>query len=190
MPGTTNDHRNAILENIRIASQQLDKQIAFIAGGAFAIVAVFVDKIVPLQTAYCKLCLIISLASFAASIILALLANYNSITIHSWALENEDLSDDVFNKQLIEKNKLIRCLNFSSIIAILIGGICLIWFLSFNIYKMNTEDNKNNKVTINIPVKSDEKIRGLAMEVPTRPVKPTITVNTNDSSNINNSDKK
>lgn len=122
---------------VRIIESQHDKfdqKILYIAGGAFAIASVFIDKVVKLNVAINKGYLIFSLSIFAAVVILALINHFVSIKANNWAHRNFDKMDEKeFSNKSKRWNRVINVINYSNIVLLILGGIFLLSFIKINI---------------------------------------------------------
>ena len=121
-------------DTLRYSTEQFDKSILYIASGALGISFAFIKDIIPdLNKATCKEYLINSWYIFAGVIFTSLVTHFISMQANRWAIENNNLTDDEYNKKIKYWNMPIRILNALTIIAIFIGALALIYFINHNI---------------------------------------------------------
>ncbi len=129
-------------DTLTYSINQFDKNILFIASGALGVSFAFIKDIVPsLSTAVYKSLLFISWYLFALVIFLSLLGHFLSMQAHSWAINNSHLDDDPFNEEVKKKNRPIRILNISMIIANFMGALALIIFIHLNLSTMSKKNS-------------------------------------------------
>lgn len=120
----------------KYSTEQFDKNILFIASGALGISFAFIKDIIPdLKKAICKEYLTSSWYIFAGVIFISLVGHFISMLGGNWAIKNHFLDDQTFNRKLNWWNIPIRILNATTIIAIFIGALTLIYFINQNITK-------------------------------------------------------
>jgi len=127
-------HLDALDKTARYSGEQFDKNILFIASGAFAVSFAFVKDIIPdFNNAIDKWSLITSWYIFAIVIFLSLICHLISSKAHDWALNNQDMEPIKFNNKIKRKNLPINIINLSMILGILVGALFLIYFIQKNI---------------------------------------------------------
>jgi hypothetical protein len=128
------EHIKAIDQTIQYSKDQFDSSILFISSGALGISFAFIKDVIPnLKEAVSKDYLISSWIIFSSVIFISLIGHYISILANNWAYTNASLSTEKFNKKIKKWNIPIRILNITTIIAILIGTLTLIYFINKNI---------------------------------------------------------
>lgn len=116
------------------SNQQFDKNILFIASGALGISFAFIKDIIPdFEKATHKGFLISSWYVFAGVIFISLISQFIVSRACDWAYINQHLDSKVYNRKLKWWNYPIRILNITSVLAILVGTIFLIYFINQNI---------------------------------------------------------
>jgi len=124
----------AIDNTRRYSAEQFDKNILFIASGAFGISFAFIKDIVPnLDTAVCKNYLMASWIIFSGVIFISLVGHYIAMIAGNFALTHANLEPEDFNAKIKPWNRILKILNAVPIVAILIGALALIHFISKNI---------------------------------------------------------
>ena len=123
-----------VSETLRYSIEQFDKYTLFIASGALGISFAFIKDIIHnFEQATSKQFLVCSWYIFAGVIFTALLNHFLSMLANTWAIRNDDLDTDTFNKKIVRWNWPIRILNVMMIVAILIGAFMMIYFIDDNI---------------------------------------------------------
>lgn len=127
---TDDKYLDKIYEAYFESAKQFDKHILFIASGALGISFSFIKDIVNLNDAICNSILIISWIDLALVILLSLLSHY----ISKQAL-NEKLKLFYHAKQTKadKLNNIVKYLNISMIIMLVLGIILLVTFVGINI---------------------------------------------------------
>jgi len=127
---TDDKYLDKIYEAYFESAKQFDKHILFIASGALGISFSFIKDIVNLKDAVCNSVLIISWVDLALVILLSLLSHY----ISKQAL-NEKLKLFYHKKQTKadKLNNIVKYLNISMIIMLVLGIILLVTFVGINI---------------------------------------------------------
>lgn len=127
---TDDKYLDKIYEAYFESAKQFDKHILFIASGALGISFSFIKDIVNLKDAVFNSILIISWVDLAIVILLSLLSHY----ISKQAL-NEKLKLFYYKKQpkADKLNSIVRYLNISMIIMLVLGIILLVTFVGINI---------------------------------------------------------
>jgi hypothetical protein len=111
------------------SNTQFDKQVLFIASGAFGVSFAFIDKLIPqLDLAIDKFYLIYSWYAFACVIFTSLLSHFISMLSIRWRIENPENEKGMKNW-----NRSIRGLNIIMILGLLIGSFLLIKFINLNL---------------------------------------------------------
>jgi hypothetical protein len=129
-------HIDSVSQTFKYSTEQFDKNILFIASGAFVVSFAFIKDIIPnLKEASNKEYLIYSWYIFAGIIFVSLVSHFISMLLGKWAMDNQHLGDDEYNSKLTGWNWLIRILNGLMILAILAGALSLIYFINHNINK-------------------------------------------------------
>jgi hypothetical protein len=119
---------------LKYSYEQFDKNVLFIASGALGISFAFIEKIIPnLKQATVKCLLIDSWYCFAGVIFMCLVAHFVSSQAISWAIRNNPSVNKHYNRTRSILNWIIRILNISMIIGLLVGIISLIRFINLNI---------------------------------------------------------
>jgi hypothetical protein len=121
-------------------AQEFDKSIRYIASGALGISFAFIEKIVKLDafTRHKEL-LYHAWYLFTAVILLSMIAYYVIQEINRWAIEHHvDASDSITLKKAYEKkanrfNWLMRLINYSMVLMLIIGLLNLIGFVEWNL---------------------------------------------------------
>ncbi|MES2726873.1 MAG: hypothetical protein V4643_07210 [Bacteroidota bacterium] len=128
-------YKDRLVKIIENQVEKFDQKIIYIAGGAFAISSVFIDKVVKLDKAISKGYLTGALCIFASVVILALIAHFISIKANTWAHENYgESSDDVlFSTKRSRWNCAINTINYITIGLLIIGSLFLLYFIDLNI---------------------------------------------------------
>jgi hypothetical protein len=115
-------------------NEQFDKNVLFIASGALGISFGFIEKIVPnLAAAKSKCFLIDSWYCFAGVIFLSLVAHFISVMANRWAIINDKMEADSYNKISCRWNYAIRSFNILMIVGLFLGILLLIAFVNQNI---------------------------------------------------------
>lgn len=118
----------------KYSNELFDKNILFIASGALAVSFAFIKDIIPnFENATHKNFLIGSWYIFSGVIFISLISQFIVTRACDWAYKNADLDSELYNCKLKWWNYPIRTLNFTAILAILIGAILLINFINQNI---------------------------------------------------------
>lgn len=121
-------------------SQEFDKSIRYIASGALGVSFAFIEKIVKLdaKTLHKEL-LYHSWYLFSIVIFVSMIAYYIIQEINRWAIEHHvDESDSKKLKEAYEKkanrlNWLMRLINYSMVVMLIIGLFNLIGFVEWNL---------------------------------------------------------
>jgi hypothetical protein len=128
------DHIKATYEALSYGNVQFDKNVLFIASGALGISFGFIEKVVPnLALAKNKSFLIDSWYLFAGVIFISLVAHFISILANRWAIVNDDLEKEKYNRISCWWNWSVRALNISMILGLCLGIVLLIAFVNQNI---------------------------------------------------------
>lgn len=127
-------YKDRLVKIIETQYEKFDQKTLYIAGGAFAISSVFIDKVVKLNEAIKKGYLVASLSIFAIVVLLALINHFISLKANTWALDNFDETDEkVFLKKRDRWNIPIQIINYLNIGLLIFGGIFLLYFININI---------------------------------------------------------
>ena len=120
------DWKNRIYEIRQSADASFNKLIVYLSSGALALTIGFVQEVVDLSTAICKIILIASWSLFTTSL-LVILGSYLT-TVKSMDLDlngERDKSDQL--------DKKTSFLNYSAIFTLVFGIILFIIFISINL---------------------------------------------------------
>lgn len=113
------------------SGSQFDKQVLFIASGAFGLSFAFIDKLIPkISCAADKHYLIYSWSIFACVIFISLINHFISMYSIGWRIKNPN---DDKNPILQKLNYWIRTLNILMILGLLTGSSLLIIFININL---------------------------------------------------------
>lgn len=119
-------------EALNYSYQQFDKNVLFIASGALGISFAFIEKIVPNLTQAKEKCLLIdSWYFFAGVIFISLVAHFISSQSIRWAIKN--CNKKRYGRTMKKLNWVIRIINMTMIVGILVGIVLLILFVKHNI---------------------------------------------------------
>jgi hypothetical protein len=121
-------------ELFKYSIEQFDKNVIYIASGAFVVSFAFIKEIVTnLNSAQHKDWLITSWVIFAIVIFISLLAHWISSLAQAWDIKNTNLEYDVYIKKARWWNWSLRIMNLSTIIGILAGALYLLYFIKTNL---------------------------------------------------------
>jgi hypothetical protein len=119
---------------LKYGNEQFDKNVLFIASGALGISFGFIEKLVPdLAVTTHKCYLIDSWYCFAGVIFLSLVAHFISVMANRWAIINDNLEADKYNKISCRWNYTVRSFNILMILGLFLGILLLIAFVNQNI---------------------------------------------------------
>ena len=125
-------------DTLKYSIEQFDKSVLFIASGALGISFSFIDKFVPdFSKAQDTDKLFNAWYIFGSVIFLFLSNHFISMLANTWAVKNDNLSDEEFNNKIAGWNWSIRVINAVMVVLLLIGVICLIQFVELNINPKN-----------------------------------------------------
>lgn len=132
-----NNNENSIKhqhEVLKYSVEQFDKNILFIASGALAGSFAFIKDIVgDLSHTMGKFWLILSWYFFAVVIFISLINHFISVLAHTKSIKYTKYSNKKFNRKIKKWNFVIRGLNVSMIVLLLVGTLLLINFVNKNI---------------------------------------------------------
>ena len=120
--------------------KDFEKQLTYISSGVLIGTMIFIDKIVSLQDASCKILLVLTWILIGVSLIIITLSHFiSSILIRKTKMEYTQLEkgeEEKFDQIILRKdkrNKKIDVIHASTVIPFILGIICLILFVSLNI---------------------------------------------------------
>ncbi len=118
----------------KYSNEQFDKNVLFIASGSLGISFAFIKDVVnDFENAVSKNALITSWAIFASVIFISLISQFIVARACDWSYKNQNLDTNIYNCKVLLWNIPIRILNFTSILALFVGVLILIYFIKQNI---------------------------------------------------------
>ena len=129
------DSRRKFQEDaLKYSSEQFDKNVLYIASGAFAVSFAFIKDIVPnLSSAECIKILMLSWYAFALAIFSSLVSHYLSVQTYKRSLSVSHLSRQKQIKKMKPWKVAMIVINISMIALILLGSVLLIYFVQRNL---------------------------------------------------------
>ncbi len=131
-----NLHRQAVLEQKSRSDDDFEKYITFISSGALAITVTFIDKLSPLDQSVFVWVVLLGWFFLATTLFLNLISHYLSSRYNEKTVQEIDENISTLNliKNIDSRNKIISRLNFSSIILLGLGILCILTFTGINAY--------------------------------------------------------
>lgn len=126
IPKEERDYNSRLLDVRFYSAQNLDKQIVLINGGALILSMGFIEKIVIMSEGRLVWILIGSWCFFTISLVVNLFSHNQSINAVDARILGEDNEADINNRRT-------KCQNNFSILAMMLGMVFLIIFISINI---------------------------------------------------------
>lgn len=128
-------YRESVLEEKNKSDDDFEKYITYISSGGLALTVTFIDKISPLETSKQIWIIALGWVFLTFTLFINLLSHYLS------SRYNEKTANEVYDEPFavlsnnIEcRNKIISCLNLSSIISLGIGILLILIFIIINAY--------------------------------------------------------
>jgi hypothetical protein len=116
-----------------------EKMVGYISAGTIVLSISFIEKIVPLQGAYCLWILIASWSFLATTLVTNLISHQKSSKTHQACIndwQNVELQVSEIEECIEKRNKPLEKYNTISSVSLCLGVISLIIFCSINIYTM------------------------------------------------------
>ena len=120
-----------LYESLADSKSKFDKQVLWIASGAFGISFAFIEKIVKLNAATNTSFLILTWSLYTLVIFISLFSHFYSSRSISWSIKN--CFQYGFEEGLEKRNKRTRIFNISTMVGIFIGTISLLVFIALNV---------------------------------------------------------
>ena len=127
-----NDFENRAFETLNKSQDDFEKQISFIGAGSLGLSFLFIEKIVKLDTSCSKWLLISGWCFLASTLFLNLISHHLSARYNFKAIEKSQNNCDHFSYQK-KTNKIINCVNFVTLILLILGISFILIFSSINI---------------------------------------------------------
>jgi hypothetical protein len=137
------EFRKSVYENKVKSEDDFEKYITLISSGALALSITFIEKIVPLNTAYVKWILIVGWVLLTATLFASLISHFYSRKFSESTIEdidNEIEYEEILNN-INKRNKCLEWINFSTISSLFLGIISIVIFVSINIINMSENSN-------------------------------------------------
>lgn len=132
------DYRTAVTENKSKSQDDFEKYINLMASGALALTLTFLEKIVVIDQAIYKGFIVFGWFLLPITLLSNLYSHYKSIIDSDETLKDIDEKkfDDIF-KNIEKRNLTINWLNRISIWSLILGVLCIITFVTINLYHMS-----------------------------------------------------
>lgn len=137
---TLEQYKIELLKVYDKSQENFEKQLSYISAGGLGLSMAFIDKIVKNIThSSCKILLPFSWTLLGLALIVNLMSHlissrftYNTINEIDNSING--IAENSYNyKKAISRNKIISKINLSCIISLLLGVICLILFVTYNL---------------------------------------------------------
>ena len=132
------DYRNSVIENKTKSQDDFEKYINLMASGGLVLSLTFLEKIVSLDKAIWKSLVVIGMYLMVVTLLSNLYSHYKSMLDSDATIKDIDDKNykEIF-KNIEKRNQKINFLNKVSIWSLIIGILCLITFVTINIYNMS-----------------------------------------------------
>ena len=129
------DYRNSVIENKTKSQDDFEKYINLMASGGLVLSLTFLEKIVSLDKAIWKSLVVIGMYLMVVTLLSNLYSHYKSMLDSDATIKDIDDKNykEIF-KNIEKRNQKINFLNKVSIWSLIIGILCLITFVTINIY--------------------------------------------------------
>lgn len=132
------DYRNAVIENKNKSQDDFEKYINLLASGVIVLSLTFLEKIVTVDKTTCKGLFIGGLALVVFTLVSNLYSHYKSIKNDNEVLKEIDAEEyDMVFENTMPRNKIINLLNRISIGSLIIGTVCILSFVSINLFALD-----------------------------------------------------
>jgi len=130
------EYRLSILEQKSKSDDDFEKYITFIASGALGLTLTFIDKISPLKESIAIWVIVFGWVLLALTLFINLLSHFLSSRYNEKTVQDidDELEYDKLIKRIDDRNKIISCLNLSSIVLLGLGIISILIFTTINAY--------------------------------------------------------
>lgn len=131
------EYRKSLLEQKSKSDDDFEKYITFITSGALGLTLTFMENISPLESAIHKWMIVVGWVLLAITLLLNLFSHFLSSRYTSKSIDeiDDEINYDELRENLDKRNKIIECLNISSILALFIGIIFILLFVIINSLK-------------------------------------------------------
>ena len=131
------EYRKSLLEQKSKSDDDFEKYITFIASGALGLTLTFMENISPLKSAIHKWLIAVGWVLLAITLLLNLFSHFLSSRYTAKSIDeiDDEINYDELRENLNKRNKIIECLNISSILALFIGIIFILIFVIINSLK-------------------------------------------------------
>ena len=167
------------------SDDDFEKNITYISAGALGLSMTFIEKIVDIHKGSFLCLLFIAWGLLTLTLLVNLLSHYISSNHHDKTTQELDSKDPETNNNIDRRNSLMRKINISTVVTLILGIIFLLLFTSINLTKMKNEKSKTETTTTTSETKIIEtKYEKLGRTI-TKPVSTSTVVKTvtNDSLN-------
>ncbi|MDW8852810.1 hypothetical protein SD960_22115 [Flavobacterium sp. MMLR14_040] len=132
------DYRNSVIENKTKSQDDFEKYINLMASGGLVLSLTFLEKIVSLDKAIWKSLVVIGMYLMVLTLLSNLYSHYKSMLDSDATIKDiDDNNYEKIFKNIEKRNQKINFLNKVSIWSLIIGILCLITFVTINIYNMS-----------------------------------------------------
>ncbi|SHM40839.1 hypothetical protein [Flavobacterium xanthum] len=136
------EYRNSVSDNKSKSQDDFEKYINLMASGGIVLSLTFMEKIVTIDKAICKILILMGMFLMVVTLLSNLYSHYKSMLDSDEIIKDiDDEKYDVIFKNIEERNKVINRLNRISIWSLIIGITVIISFATINIYNMNYSNN-------------------------------------------------
>jgi len=132
------DYRNSVIENKTKSQDDFEKYINLMASGGLVLSLTFLEKIVSLDKAIWKPLVVGGMYLMVVTLLSNLYSHYKSMLDSDATIKDiDDKNYKKIFKNIEKRNQKINLLNKVSIWSLIIGILCLITFVTINIYNMS-----------------------------------------------------
>ncbi|MBK7128283.1 MAG: hypothetical protein IPM74_12340 [Crocinitomicaceae bacterium] len=118
---------------IESSENDFEKNLTYISAGSLGLSLAFIEKIVPLEFAKCKIFLILGWTLLTITLATNLASHLISIFFISKSRDDYDSQNKDSEKNVKSRNKIISGINWATLVLLILGIGSIVYFSSINI---------------------------------------------------------
>lgn len=132
------DYRNAVSDNKSKSQDDFEKYINLLASGGIVLSLTFLEKIITNGNIYGNWLFVVGIILMVTTLLSNLYSHYKSMIDSDLTIsEIDEKKYATIFENITKRNKVINALNKASIWSLIVGVICILTFVTLNLFNMS-----------------------------------------------------